>query len=94
MFVYLLTLLETEKMTFYLDLKDVKYIFTEELTKKESFIGFILNSLIEDWEDEFLLFFGVKVTPEEFSTLLDMLKTLVPIGEEKNVQEYTLLCRQ
>ena len=76
-YVYLLTVVDVQNYIFDIKLKDIKYIFTQKFPKEQEFVGFILNEKIEKRNDEYLLIYGVDLTPEEYPEFMEVFNKLV-----------------
>ena len=50
----LMTLFPMRHDTFYINLKDKKFIFNQ-YDRKTTYIGHILNEFLEEWDDAYLL---------------------------------------
>jgi len=78
-FEELATLFPMKYGTFYLNLKEVKFIFKQD-DRKTTYIGYILNEFIEEWDDEYLLCFGVSSEKTTAMNLFAELEKLFSIG--------------
>jgi hypothetical protein len=90
LFTYLITLFPMKYGTFYLNLKDIKFIFKQE-DWKTTYIGYILNEFIEEWDDEYLLCFGVTLEKSLSMNLFNELSNIFSIGpviEHKGYESY------
>ena len=89
-FEELTTLFPMRHGTFYLNLKEIKFIFKED-DRKTTYIGYILNEFIEEWDDEYLLCFGVSSEKSSAMNLfaeLDNLFSIGPVIEHKGYDFY------
>ena len=78
-FAELATLFPMRHGTFYIPLKEVKFIFKQD-DPKTTYIGYILNEFIEEWDDEYLLCFGVLSEKSSSMNLFNALTTVFSIG--------------
>jgi hypothetical protein len=83
-FEHLITLFPMRNGTFYLNLKDIKFIFKQDQGKM-TLIGFILNEFIEEWTDEYLLCFGATL---EKSPSMDLFNKLTKVFSIRSVIEH------
>ncbi|NHJ21383.1 MAG: hypothetical protein EAX91_10590 [Candidatus Lokiarchaeota archaeon] len=87
-FEHLITLFPMRHGTFYLPLKDIKFIFKQD-DRKTTYIGYIMNEFIEEWDDEYLLYFGVTLEKSPSIDLFNALTNIFSIGPVIEHMEYT-----
>ena len=100
-FAELATLFPMKHGTFFINLKEIKFLFKQEdwnLYRKKTgtYIGYILNEFIEEWDDEYLLCFGVTLEESAFINLFNELKNVFSIGpviEHKDYELYPVTLR-
>ena len=89
-FVELATLFPMKHGTFYLNLKGIKFIFKQKI-RKNIYIGYILNEFIEEWDDEYVLCFGIsseKTSAMNLFAELDNIFSIGPVIEHKEYDSY------
>lgn len=88
-FAELATLFPMKHGTFYLNLKEIKFIFKQD-NWKTTYIGYILNEFIEEWHDEYLLCFGVTLEKASSMNLFNELNNIFLIGPVIEHKDYEL----
>jgi len=88
-FAELATFFPMKSGTSYLNLKEIKFIFKQD-NWKTTYIGYILNEFMEEWDDEYLLCFGVTLEKAPSMNLFNELNKVFSIGPVIEHKDYEL----